>query len=76
METILEIGKGGLTEGVTREIKRQLGLKKRIKVRMRKSALAGADRKEFAGKVAEASGSKLMQVRGYVAWLEKKGQPK
>lgn len=73
MDVIIEIGKSGLTPGLISEIKRQLELKKRIKVRIRKSALTGCDRKEFAQKVADASGSKLLKAMGYVVWLEKQG---
>ncbi len=90
MDVILEIGKGGLSEGMVKEIKRQLTLKKRIKVRIRKSALAAesenkneggsapkaTDKKEFAEKMADKCGSKLLKVIGFVAWLERKEQIK
>ncbi len=60
------IGKRGLDDAVINEINLQLEREGVIKVEIRKGALisTGMDRKEIAGRVAEATDSELIDLRG------------
>ena len=63
------IGKIGINEGVLNEIKRRLDYHKIIKVKINYKEVE--DRREFARKVAELVGAKLIEVRGYTFILAK-----
>ncbi|QGA53394.1 RNA-binding protein [Sulfolobus sp. E5-1-F] len=65
----IRIGKYGVTEGMINEIKRRLNEHKVIKVKIGIKEID--DRKEFAKRVAEMVGAKLIEVRGYTFILAK-----
>lgn len=64
LDPILQIGKGGLSEGAVSEVKRQLKDAKLIKVKLLKSAREQEDRKDLAAELAEKAGAFLVEVRG------------
>ncbi|AWR96547.1 RNA-binding protein [Acidianus sulfidivorans JP7] len=65
----IRIGKNGVTEGIINEIKRQLNDKKVIKIKI--GADIEEDRRDFAKRIAEITGSELIEVRGYTFILRK-----
>ena len=65
----VRIGKKGITEGVINEIKRRLEDHKVVKVKI---GIDVDDKREFAKKVAELAGAKLIEVRGFTFILAKK----
>jgi RNA-binding protein len=60
----IRIGKAGITEGLIKEIKKNLEITSVIKVKILRSALSYGDRFELARKVAELVNAKLVEVRG------------
>ncbi len=60
------VGKQGLSEAVVEELKRRLEDKEVVKVKMLRTAEKAeeADRREIARRAAEATGSRLLEVRG------------
>ena len=72
LEPISRIGKSGLTEGVVKEITRQLKKKKLVKIKFLKSALEGKNKKEFAKDIASKTDSELIQQVGFVIVLYKR----
>lgn len=68
---IVRIGKGGITESMISEIKRQLKDKKLVKIKLLRSALT-KDRKEIAKELASKTNSELIQLVGFVVVLHKK----
>ena len=66
LEPISRIGKSGLTEGVIKELKRQLKVRKLIKVKFLKAALEGKKKKEFAKEIAMLTESELIHQVGFV----------
>ncbi|MFQ5620902.1 MAG: YhbY family RNA-binding protein [Candidatus Nanoarchaeia archaeon] len=71
LEPIANIGKEGLTEGVIKDIKRQLNDKKLIKIKVSKLFYGDANRKQKAKEVAEATNSTLIDQVGFVIVLSK-----
>jgi len=69
LEPILRIGKSGLTDGVLKEIEKQLKKRKLIKIKFLKSALDGKNRKEFAKEIATKTRSELIDQVGFVIVL-------
>lgn len=72
----VRIGKNGLSEGIIQEIRRRLKEHKVVKVKI---GIEVADRREFARRVAELVGAKLIEVRGktfILAEVVGKGQDK
>jgi len=65
----IRIGKYGVTEGMLNEIKRRLNEHKVIKIKIGIKEID--DRKEFAKRVTEMVGAKLIEVRGYTFILAK-----
>lgn len=65
----VRIGKKGVTNEVINEIKRRLKDHKVVKVKI---GMEVEDRREFAKKVAELAGAKLIEVRGFTFILAKK----
>ena len=72
LETTIRIGKSGITEGVVKEIKKQLGRKKLIKIKCLKSFIAKKDKKAVAAELAEKTGSEIIHQVGFVIVLHKK----
>jgi len=60
----IRIGKAGITEGLIKEIKKNLEAMGVVKVKILRSALTHGDRFELARKVAELTNTKLIEVRG------------
>jgi len=70
------LGKKGLTDGIIKEIKKQLRTRGMIKIKMLKSFLRNKDRKEVPGKVASKTKSKVINLVGNVFVLKKKKKDK
>ncbi len=71
LEPILQIGKSGI-EAVVDELRTQLKNKKLIKVKFLRAALLEGDRHEMAEKLANLTGSELIEVRGNTAVFRRK----
>lgn len=69
LEPIVRIGKGGLTDSVTQEIKKQLQRKKLIKIKLLKTV---EDRKKLAKELADKTEAELIEVVGFVVVLYKR----
>ena len=72
LEPLLRVGKDGLTEGVVKEIQRQLRQKKLIKIKFFKSALGKTDKKQVFSGLADATGSEIVLQVGFVLVLYKR----
>ncbi len=68
---IMQIGKGGLSEGILKETKRLLKKHKYIKVRLLRSAAASNSKKALFDSLAKGTGSHLVGIRGNTAVLYK-----
>lgn len=66
IEPTLHVGKSGI-EVVVEELKTQLKTKNIVKVKFLRSAFAQTGKKELAEKLADISGSELIEVRGNTA---------
>jgi RNA-binding protein len=69
--TIL-IGKGGVSEGVLKEVEKQLEKRKMVKVKLLGTALKGGKTKQIAIQIAERTEASLVEVRGYTFMLYKR----
>ncbi|MBU3968114.1 MAG: YhbY family RNA-binding protein [Euryarchaeota archaeon] len=72
IEPAMQIGKSGI-EAVVDELRTQLKNKKFIKVKFLKTALYEKDKHEMAEKLANMTGSELIEVRGNTAVFRRKG---
>ncbi len=72
LEATLQVGKSGI-ETVVEELKKQLKLRKMVKVKLLKSAFLEGDKKELAEKLADLTGSEIIEVRGNTAVYRRKG---
>lgn len=72
LEPTLHVGKAGI-EGVVEELKIQLKSRKLVKVRYLRTAFTEGDKKELMQKLADLSGSELVQTRGNTAVYSRKG---
>ncbi|WP_407282966.1 YhbY family RNA-binding protein [Methanolobus sp. WCC1] len=64
IKPIINIGKNGITDSVLEEIKKQVKANRLIKVKMLKTSAEGEDIKTSAAKLAEATKTTLIDVRG------------
>ena len=64
IKPILNIGKNGITDSVMEEIKKQVKANRLIKIKMLKTSAEGEDIKSSAEKLAEATKTTLIDVRG------------
>lgn len=64
IKPIINIGKNGLTEPVLEELKKQIKATRLVKVKMLKTSAEGEDIKASAEKLAEATKTSLIDVRG------------
>lgn len=64
LKPIINIGKNGVTDHVLEEIKKQVKANRLIKVKMLKTSAEGEDIKTSAEKLAEATKTTLIDVRG------------
>lgn len=67
IDPTVHVGKEGITEGIVQEVKSQLKRSKLIKVRVLPSA--GEDHHEVALQLAERSGGRLVETRGFTVLL-------
>jgi RNA-binding protein len=63
------IGKEGTTAQIVKEIDKQLEMRKMVKIRVLKTALKDEEAENLASKVAEQTGSILVEVRGHTFML-------
>ncbi len=71
IKATVQIGKGGITYGVEREIKEQLKKRKIIKIKF----LQNTDRENFKEKIeklAEDVNAEILEIRGFTAVLKKR----
>lgn len=71
IKATMQIGKGGITDGVKREIKEQLKKRRIIKIKF----LQNADRENFKEKIeklAEDVNAEILEIRGFTAVLKKR----
>ena len=66
------VGKDGVSEEVLKEVLKQLGKNRMVKVKVLAAGLKGDDAKAIALRVAEGTGSALVEVRGHTFMLYKK----
>ncbi len=71
LEPALQIGKSGIG-AVVDELKTQLKNRKLVKVKFLKSAFFEGDKNELAEKLANMTGSELIEVRGNTAVFRRK----
>lgn len=64
LKPIINIGKNGMTDPVIEEIKKQVKAYRLIKVKMLKTGPDGEDIKQAAEKLAIATATTLIEVRG------------
>lgn len=72
MEATVRIGKSGLTEGIIKEIIKQLDRKKTVKIKCLKSFIADKDKKEVAEELARKTNSELTSRIGFTVVLHKR----
>jgi RNA-binding protein len=65
------IGRDGTSGDLIKEVEKQLDKNKMVKVKILKSALAEQEAKQIALKIAEETGSSLVEVRGHTFMLYK-----
>lgn len=71
IKATVQIGKKGVTEAQVKEILKQLDARRKVKVKVLRSALAESTVEEIAQKVASETGSKIIQVIGHTFTLYK-----
>ncbi|MCX9009714.1 MAG: YhbY family RNA-binding protein [Candidatus Methanoperedens sp.] len=72
LEPTLHVGKSGI-ESVAQELKTQLKNRETVKVKFLRTAFIEGDRREVMRKLAELTGSELVEVRGNTAVYSRKG---
>ncbi len=72
LHAVLHIGKAGI-ENVVEELKKQLKMKKMVKVKFLRTALAEKNKHELACELAKRTASELIEVRGNTAVYHRKG---
>jgi len=72
LEPSIIIGKSGI-ENVIEEFKKQLKKKRMIKVKFLKSAFVETGKNELVEKLADATNSVLVEIRGNTAVFRRKG---
>ncbi len=71
IKATVQIGKGGITDGVKREIKEQLKKRRIIKIKF----LQNADRENFKDKIEKLArdvNAEILEIRGFTAVLKKR----
>ena len=68
----MQIGKSGITAGLITELKKQLKLKKLIKIKFMKSFIEDKDKKKVAAELAKKTNSIILLQIGNVVVLAKK----
>jgi len=70
------IGKNGASQKILSEISRQLEKREMVKIKIHQTALEGEEAKNIASKIAERTGSTLIDVRGHTIMLYKSRKKK
>jgi len=65
------IGKDGASQQILNEISKQLEKREMAKIKILKTALEGEETKNIAAKIAEKTGSTLIDVKGHTIILYK-----
>ena len=75
-ETTVWIGKGGVTDALLGQIKRQLDANELVKVKVHKTSLENSEVSEVADNIARETVSEIVDVRGrtFTIYKEKKTQ--
>ncbi len=68
---MMQIGKGGLSEGVIKEAKRLVNAHKYIKIRLHASCLEERSKEEIFNELCTAIGAQLAGIRGNTAVIYK-----
>jgi len=71
LEPLLSIGKNGMADSVIDELKRQLKIKKLVKVRIHKNSGESDEMKQAAAELCEKCNAELIDVRGRTLTLYK-----
>jgi RNA-binding protein len=71
LDPLLSIGKNGMTDSVIDELKKQLKLKKLVKVRIHKTAGEADDMKETALELCDKCNAFLIDIRGRTVTIYK-----
>jgi RNA-binding protein len=73
-ETTVWIGKGGITSALLGQIERQLKTNEMVKVKVHKTSPENTGVSAIAGKIAEATTSEIVDVRGrtFTVYKQKK----
>ncbi|WP_321429327.1 YhbY family RNA-binding protein [uncultured Methanolobus sp.] len=64
IKPIINVGKNGITDSVVEEIKKQVKANRLVKIKMLRTSAEGEDIKTSAEKLAEATKTTLIDVRG------------
>jgi RNA-binding protein len=64
LKPVIHIGKSGLTEPVIEELKKQIKANRLVKVKILKSTFESEDTFQFSQKIADATNTTLVDVRG------------
>jgi len=72
LEPMLRLGKNGLTDSVIEHVRRLVVKQKLVKIKLLRSFLEENDRKKSAEKLAEGTGSELVDQVGFVVVLYKR----
>ena len=75
-EPTVWIGKNGVTEALLGQIARQLDATEMIKVKVHKGSLEDIEVSVIAGKIADQTGSEIVDVRGRTFSIYKQRKPK
>ena len=68
---LLSVGKNGMADTVIAELKKQLKVKKLVKVRIHKNSGESDDMKQTAAELAEKCNAVVIDIRGRTATLYK-----
>ena len=71
LDPILSVGKNGMTDSMAEELKKQLKIRKLIKIRIHKTSGATDNMKETALELCEKCGAVLIDIRGRTVTLYK-----
>lgn len=71
LDPVMNIGKGGVTAGVVKEVQRQLDEHRLLKVRVLPGARGERGTPDLARDLAARAGAELVEVRGHTAVLWK-----
>ncbi|MDY0266591.1 MAG: YhbY family RNA-binding protein [Methanimicrococcus sp.] len=69
---LLSVGKNGMADSVIEELKKQLKIKKLVKVRVHKNSGESEDMKQAATELSEKCGAEIIDIRGRTVTLYRK----